>query len=91
MQHNATLIRCRELRRQLTEDCRLCLERRPPNHIEAILRQQESRAGIGICHFLADLLYHYDAVIVGRFSALKDLIVSGAFANGGADGSASEP
>jgi hypothetical protein len=68
-----------------------CLERRPPNQIQAILCQQESGARIGICRLLADLPYLEDAVIAGRFPALKNLIVSRALANGCVEGRASEP
>src|SRR5580704_18171052 len=67
---------------QAWKDLWCCLERRAPNQIQAIRRQQESRARIGIRRFLADLPDLKDAVIAGRFPALKDLIVSGALANG---------
>ena len=73
-------VEVRRLEKRQLSDLRRCLERRPSNHVQAIFRQQEGRARIGICHVLPHLPDLNDAVIAGRFSALKDLVISGALA-----------
>src|ERR1700722_7648476 len=62
------------------------LERRPPNEIQAFLREQKRRAGVSIRHFLANLLHLDDAVICPWFSGFKHLEIPDTLVHRRSDG-----